>query len=292
PSLRYLGLVKNPVLTALPPDSATGAGWRLLLSFVADSFSYPTTSMSKRGLFSSFSTDEGLSWSAPQLLYVSRPEDQTFEDLAFARRGNVTYLAYHELSQNSGNPSARIYCGWFIGTDWAGQREVGSGRSPNIVVLGDSLYLGYLAADTLVGFRKALITSAEPAWYSSVRAFTAPEPVSDPQLLPRVDGSISIFCCGRNSGRIYHCRSTDGGITFTRQDDIVTSGAASLRLYYGGVRHYLFYKDHSNSPLTRLNALVSSDLGTTWQPGNPPVADALTMGSYTVASSANGQEHD
>ncbi|MEO0074167.1 MAG: S8 family serine peptidase, partial [candidate division WOR-3 bacterium] len=46
------------------------------------------------------------------------------------------------------------------------------------------------------------------------------------------------------------------------------------------------------SPLTRLNALVSSDLGTTWQPGNPPVADALTMGSYTVASSANGQEHD
>lgn len=291
-SLRYLGLVKDPVLTALPPDTAAGTDWRLLLVFAADSFSYPTTSMSKRGLFSSFSTDAGLTWSAPHILYVSRPEDQTFEALVTARRGNVTYLAYHELSQNSGNPSAKIYCGWFIGTDWTGQREVGIGRSPGIITLADTLYLVYLASDTVVAFRKALITSAEPVWYGTTPAFIAPEPISDPQVLPRADGSISIFCCGRSSGRIYHCRSSDGGITFVRQDDIVTSDAAMLRLFTDNRQHYLFYKDYSNPPFTRLAVLFSTDLGATWGSGAPLVTDALTVGTYAVTGSGSTQERD
>lgn len=291
-NLRYLGLVKDPVLIALPPDSASGTGWRLLLAFVADSFSYQTTSMSKRGLFSSFSTDQGLTWSAPQLLYISRPEDQTFEDLAIARRGNVSYLAYHEFSQNSGNPSAIVYCGWFIGTDWTGQREVGAGRSPHIVTLGDSLYLVYLASDTMVAFRKALITSAEPAWYGTVPVCTAAEPLNNPQVLARADGSISVFCSGKRSGRIYHYRSSDRGNTFARQEDIVTSGASSLKLFANSSRHYLFYKDYRNPPFVRLSALVSSDLGISWQAGAVPVTDALTIGSYCVAAGAEAPRHD
>ncbi|MBM3315559.1 hypothetical protein FJY71_06950, partial [candidate division WOR-3 bacterium] len=282
PGLRYLGLVKDPALSALPPDSSVGPGWRLLVVFAADSFSYPTTNMSKRGVFYSHSDDEGANWSEPELLFLSRPEDQTFASLSLARRRYVTYFAWDELSQNGGNPSSKVYCGWFVGTGWVGQRDLGAGRWPHAAALEDSLYLVYSASDSILLFRKGNVTMAEPVWVTNTQV-AAPEPVTDPQVCPGLAGRVNLLCCGRYSGRIYRYQSVDGGVTFSRMDDLAASAASMPRLFGEGRDKLLLFKDNTPAPFTRLSAMRTANWGEEWYVPVGVTESTLTLGSYSAA---------
>lgn len=282
PNLRYLGFVRDPVVSASPPDSVSGQIERLILAFVADSFNY-SYSVPQRGLFASRSTDRGLTWSDPELLMLSRPDNQTYENLTMARRGFVSYLALNEATElNGGGTAATIIVGWFVGADWYGSRNVGAGRWPHIATVADTLYLTYVFSDSVLVFNRAAIAMAEPAWGVPVQLHPG-EPVTDPQVCPGPDGRVNLFCAGRGSGRIYRYESVDGGATFYRASDICPAGGYAPRVFGDGASRVLLFRDYRQPPFARLAIYRSTDYGATWTSAAAATQNTLTLGGYAAA---------
>lgn len=269
--LRYLGLVAAPALH--PVDSFGGSTRPVLLTFCADSFAY-AYNPPRRMLFSSFTTDNGVNWSAPRPIHACQPFTQTVENTALAGRGEVSYLAYNDLTEIFGPAVANLYLGWFTGTDWAGSpRFVGRGRWPSLAVVDDTLYLASVRSDSSLGIIKYSITNPDPAVYFNTTVPTG-QRVSHPQVAVGPLGVIDVVCAGTHSGALLHYRSTDGGEFYNLLATPVQSGAALPRMQFSSNNYLLLYLDESATPFTRLSALLSTDAGTTWQ-SRPGIADTL-----------------
>jgi len=272
-NLRYLGLVKDPAVN-IRDNTA-------LLCFAADSFNY-AYGLPVRAIFYSFSTDGGYNWSTPAPIVLSRPYYYTYGHLKMASRDSVTYLVYEEVDLHQG-ASPNCYLGWFLYNQWANRLLIGSGKEPTLVCLLDTLYLAYLKNDSGIAVRKALVSQPEPNWLL-YKDINFSEPVSEPLILAGPNGVVNLFACTRNSGRIIHWRSVDGGANFTFQTEIASAGAKGLEIFSHPIAEsikFLIYLDKTRFPLTRLKSVRSFDFGSNWDTATT-VDSAITIGGFTL----------
>ena len=279
--IRYLGFARYPALTTVRVQSGTQD--TMLMAFCADSFLYGYNTP-RRAVFASSSTDGGNTWGSPLPLVMSSPTGVTFENLTMAGHGDVTYLAYNQLTAASPVPAmADVYLGYFAGTDWHGApQHVDSGRYPAATVLEDALYLTFAQSDSMVVLWKGSVALPEPASIGTT-TFAAGEPLAGLQIAVDTNGVADIFTTGLKSGRIGQFRSTDGGGTFARLNEPVSAGAAGVRLIRRDQQRLLVYEDASQGPFSRLTTLRSEDGGLTWSAAGTVVDSVFSIGSYDVA---------
>lgn len=273
PELRYLGLVKHPVLE--------GNQNSLILAFVADSFNYPY-GLPARALFFSYSSDRGATWHAPQPISISRPYYYTYENLCALSRDSVTYLAFNEVNLNPGGQPT-CYLGYFTGATWRNRLTVGTGRNPALATWSDTLYLAYITTDSLITLKKYPIPNLNPE-PPLTSQFRIDEPASEIKITVAPDGVVNIFCLSRTTGRLWQYRSQDGGNTFTLAGPLGGENARLPRLVSDPsmpATKLLLYLDESAPPLTRLVARISGDYGSTWGPGTT-VDSALNIGTFSA----------
>ncbi len=279
PRLRYLGLVRDPALG----DN----GSLTLLAFVADSFNY-TYGLPARAVFFSFSTDRGRNWSLPQLAVLSRPYYYTCENLQFVCRDSVFYLAFNETDLHPGAVPTS-YLGYFINDRWQGRQALGQGKQPSLAVYADTLYVLWLKTDSVLSFRKGLISTPTPSWllYTEI---THDQPLAEPQLSTGPEGRINLLVREKNTGRVLQFYSTDGGVSFNPDGELIAGSAGHMKLF--AVKNHdslriLVYQDQSNPVRTKLNLLRSPDFGATWS--SPLTIDsASSFGDYTLSCTSNG----
>ncbi|MEO0004911.1 MAG: S8 family peptidase [candidate division WOR-3 bacterium] len=273
-TLRYLGLVKDPVLSL--------NGNNAILAFVADSFNY-TYNLPVRAVFYSFSTDRGANWSSAIPITISRPYYYTYENLCMRVKDSVTYLAFTEIDLHQG-ASPTCHLGYLINTQWANRLTIGTGKQPSLATFLDTLYLAYLKNDSAIVFRKAVINLPEPNWLLFTE-INLTETITAPQITAGPDREVNIYACAKNSGRIIHLQSDDGGENFTPQADIVSNGAHMPKLFShtpADSIKFLIYQDKSQLPFTRLKIARSFDWGRNWDAGYT-IDSALTIGNYTLS---------
>jgi hypothetical protein len=279
-NLRYFGLVRDPAL--LTVGSQSGSRDTCLLAFVADSFAYGYNPP-RRAVFASFTPDRGNTWADATPIVNSRPFDNTFENLAMAGHGFVSYLAYNDLTATSGAaPGTNVYLGWFIGTDWYGSPQwIGSGRYPSIALAGDTLYLAFVRAESaLVLYKASVVMPAPEPLLTTI--FNAGEAVTNPQVALGPDGTVDIVAATLRTGRVITFRSSDGGATFGPEREIVAAGARAARLIQNGAQLFLLYEDDSQTPFTKLTLKRSTDLGANWTQGKNVTDSTASIGSFTT----------
>jgi hypothetical protein len=291
-SIRFLGFARGLALHTVQAQS--GSRDTLLMTFCADSFRYGYNVPPRRAIFASSSTDGGGTWGSPLPLAISAggspSSGPTFENLTMVGHGNVTYLAYNQLTAASPVPAAaNVYLGYFAGTDWSGPPQlVASGRYPTTAVLEDTLYLAFvqsdsLYSDSLVTLWKASVALPQPAPLGTT-TFAAGEPLAGLQVSATDDGTVDIVTTGLKSGRIVQFRSTDGGATFNKLNEPVAAGAARTRLVGNEQQRLLVYEDRSQNAFSRLAALSSLDGGSTWSPAGTVTDNVFSIGGFDLAS--------
>lgn len=271
PTLRYLGMVKEPALAANRQLA--------LLTFTADSFNY-TYGLPKRALFFSASQDGGRNWSPPSVIIVSNPYFYTYENLQLLARDSVFYLTFNELDLHVGG-APTCYLGYFINQRWQGRQTLGSGKQPHMAIYADTLYLTWLKNDSVVSFYKALISSPAPSriLYTEI---AHNQPLSAPQVSPQPRGGIILLVQEKGSGRVLKFYSQDGGVNFASGSEVVSAGADRIKLVsIPGVDslRLLLYQDQSGPVRTKLTLRRSLDWGSTW---DEPVAidSGFSFGDY------------
>jgi hypothetical protein len=283
-NIRFLGFARGLALHAL--QAQPGSRDTLLMTFCADSFAYGFTAP-QRAVFASSSTDGGSNWSSPLPLVMSSPSGPTFENLTMAGHGNVSYMAYDQLTPANPVPAtANAYLGYFLGTTWHGApRLIAPGRYPAVTVLGDTLYLAFVQSDTLVVLWKASVALPEPESLQAT-TFTAGEPIAGIQIAVGANSVTDIITTGLGSGRIAQFRSTDGGATFNKLGEPVAGGAAHTRLIADGQKRLLAFEDRSQNAFSRLAALSSADGGVNWSPAGTVTDSVFSIGSFDLLSDA------
>jgi len=282
-NVRYLGFARALALSTV--QSQSGSQDTLLMAFCADSFAYGYNPPA-RALFADVSTDAGVTWSAPTPVVMSAPYSTTFENLAMASHSYVTYLTYDELAAANRAPAAaNVYLGYFVGTNWQGATFVASDRYPALAVLADTLYLASVQSDSLVALRKYSVALPDPALVQVIN-FSAGELLAGLQIAAGANGLVDIITTGLKSGRITQFRSTDGGATFTKQNEPVATGAAKTRLIGDGQQRLLLYEDISQDAFSRLAALRSDDDGSTWNQAGTVADSVFSIGGFDVMPDA------
>jgi hypothetical protein len=283
-SARFLGFARALALSTVQVQS--GSQDTLLMAFCADSFAYGYNPP-RRAVLTSASTNAGASWSAPSSVVMSAPYGTTYENLAMAGHGYVTYLAYNELAVALRGPAAaNVYLGYFVGTNWHGAPLfIATGRYPAVAVLKDTLYLTFVQPDSTVALWKASIALPDPE-PARTTTFAAGEALAGLQMAVDTNGQVDIITTGLKSGRIAQFRSTDGGATFARLNEPVTGGAARARLLRDGQQRLLLYEDVSQNPFSRLAALHSEDDGLTWNPAGTVTDNVFSIGGFDLVPEA------
>jgi hypothetical protein len=290
-SIRFLGFARGLALHTVQAQS--GSRDTLLMTFCADSFAYGFTPP-KRAVFASSSTDGGSTWGSPVPLVMSAPpgqaSDATFENLTMAGHGNLTYLAYNQLTPANPAPAtANVYLGYFFGADWHGSPQLlAPGRYPTMAVLGDTLYLAFvqsdsLYSDSLVTLWKASVALPQPTPLATT-TFAAGEPLAGLQIAVGPNGVTDIITTGLKSGRIAQFRSTDGGATFNKLSEPVAGGAARTRLIAVDQQRLLAFEDRSQNAFSRLAALSSADGGVNWSPAGTVADSVFSIGGFDLLS--------
>ncbi len=286
-SLGYLGLVRDPALFRSADSANT------FLAFVADSFAYGYNPPRRAVFASRLDTTTG-TWSAPVPIALSAQATQlqaeTYENLDFAGRGFVSYLAFNNLASDfRTRPRTNVYVGHFVGGDWVGSEHVGPGRSPKITVLGDTLLLATLGDDSTVTLYRASIVMAEPVW-----GLPSPVPIgvaaNHLELSADDDGVVVVVVQTVSDSRILMLRSTDRGATFAPATELAGPDAQAPRLARSGDDLVLLYQDASEPPFTRLAALHSDDRGATWTERTPATDSTLSLGGYAAEFGPSGLE--
>lgn len=273
PTLRYLGLVKDPALCQTEEN--------LILTFVADSFNYPY-GLPCRALFFSYSNDRGETWSVPHPVSISRPYYYTYENLQMVSQDSITYLAFNEVNLNP-NGQPVCYLGYFNRLTWRNRLTVGTGKCPALAIFADTIYLVYLANDSIVTFKKYSIAQPDPTLLLTSQ-FNLNEPLSELKISVGPNGLINVIVLTRTTGKIVQVKSTDGGNTFAPTGDLVAQSARMIKLFFNPESDsvkLLLYIDESNLPFTRLIAKLSFNHGTTWNIGLV-VDSALNIGDFTA----------
>jgi hypothetical protein len=280
-NVRFLGFARG--LTLHTVQAQSGSQDTLLMAFCADSFAYGFTAP-RRAVFASSSTDGGSNWSSPLPLIMSSPSGPTFENLTMAGHGNVSYVAFNQLTPANPAPAtANVYLGYFIGTDWHGNPQmIAPGRYPAVTVLGDTLYLAFVQSDSLVELWKASVESPEPESLPAA-TFAAGEPLAGLQIAVGTNGVADIITTGLKSGRIAQFRTTDGGVTFARLNEPVAAGAARTRMIQHDPQRLIVYEDRSQSVFSRLATLGSEDNGLTWNPAGTVTDSVFSIGGFDFA---------
>lgn len=272
-NLRYLGLIKDPALSL--------NGNNAILAFIADSFSY-SYNLPVRALFYSFSTDRGANWSSPTPVVISRPYYHTYENLCMSVKDSVTYLAFNEVDLHQG-ASPTCYLGYFINTEWKSCLTIGTGKEPSLANFLDTLYIAYLKKDSTIVLRKAVITQPAPNWLFFTE-LNLTEPITAPQITAGPDREVNIYACAKNSGKIIHLHSDDGGENFIPQPDIVSNRAHMPKLFshpsVDSIK-FLIYQDKLILPYTKLKLARSFDWGKNWDTGYT-LDSTLTISNYTL----------
>ena len=281
-NVRFLGFARGLALHTVQAQS--GSRDSLLMVFCADSFAYGYNAP-RRAVFASSSINGGGTWSSPLPLVMSSPSGATFENLTMAGHGDVTYLAYNQLTLATPAPAAAsVYLGYFVGTDWNGDPQlVGPGRYPATAVQADTLYLAFVQSDSLVVLWKASVALPEPAQLLAT-TFVAGEPLVGLQIAVGTNGIADIFTTGLKSGRITQFRSTDGGATFTALNEPVADGAARTRLIRNGQQRLLAYEYRSQNAFSRLATLSSGDDGLTWNSAGTVTDSVFSIGSFDLVA--------
>ena len=284
-SVRFLGFARGLALHTV--EAQSGSRDTLVMTFCADSFRYSGSFPPRRAVFASSSTDGGSTWGSPLPLvisgYGSPSSGPTFENLTMVGRGNVTYLAYNQLTSDYPMPAvASVYLGYFIGNDWHGApRLIAPGRYPAATVLKDTLYLAFAQSDSQVVTWKASVALPEPESLQAT-TFTAGEPLTGIQIAVAANRVIDIVTTGLKSGRIAQFRSTDGGVTFNRLNEPVAGGAARTRLIGNDQQRLLAYEDRSQNAYSRLATLNSADGGVSWSPAGTVVDSVFSVGGFDL----------
>jgi hypothetical protein len=281
-NVRYLGFARALALNTVQTQS--GSQDTLLMTFCADSFAYGYNPP-RRAIFAGVSTNAGTSWGEPASVVMSAPYGTTFENLAMAGHGYVSYLTYNELAVPQHSPAAaNVYLGYFVGPDWHGTPQlVASGRYPVVAALADTLYLAFVQSESLVVVQKWSVTLPDPT-LAQTTTFTAGEPTARPQIDPDTNGLVDIFATGLKSGRITQFRSTDGAATFAKLNELVAAGAAGTRLVQNGQQRLLLYEDRSLNAFSRLATLRSEDNGLTWTPAGVVAESLFSVGGFDVVA--------
>jgi len=281
-SVRFLGFARGLALHTVQAES--GSHDTMLMTFCADSFAYGYTAP-RRAVFASTSTDAGTTWGSPLPLVVSSPSGPTYENIAMAGRGNVTYLVYNQLTPASPSPAAAsVYLGYFIGAEWQGApQQIAAGRYPAVTILEDTLYLACVQSESLIVLWKASVALPQPDSTQST-TFSAGEPLSGLQIAARTDGVVDIIATGLKSGRIAQFRTIDGGIAFTKLNEPVAAGAERTRLVEHGPRRLLVYEDQSRDAFAGLATVASEDDGLTWNPSGTVTDSVFSIGGFDFTS--------
>ena len=255
---------------------------RLFLIYSADTLLNPSSPV-YRGLYYSYSNNQGQTWSNPQSIFLTVTYNMSIPSASVTGKDSIIYLSWQDLLPQAPNqPKPNIYLGYFTQTTWHQGPSIDSGKNPNIFIEGNELLSAYTINDSVLYFRKADISYITPLLLPRVMVGTFNEPIINPVVLADSIGEIELFAVGLHSQTIYHYKSNDDGITFQSQS-VIDNAATALKGYIVGNTIYLFYKDCSNTPHVKLAMKKSFDGGSTWSDKKSVTNELLTIGDFSCA---------
>jgi hypothetical protein len=275
PNIINTSMTSTPLLYKTQSD-------RLFLIYSADTLLNPSSPV-YRGLYYSYSNNQGQTWSNPQSIFLSVTYNMSIPSASITGKDSVVYVSWQDLLPQAPNqPKPNIYLGYFIQTTWHQGPAIDSGKYPNICIKGNELLSTYTIDDSILYFRKADISFSTPLLLPRVMVGAFIEPIINPVVLADSFGEIEIFAVGLHSQIIYHYKSTDNGISFQSLTNI-DGIASSLKAQVIGNTIYLLYKDYSNTPQVKLALRKSTDGGNTWSDKKSVTNELLTIGDFSFA---------
>ncbi|MEO0092607.1 MAG: S8 family serine peptidase [candidate division WOR-3 bacterium] len=271
-NLINIGLIKSPQLIKTQQN-------RLLLVYSCDTFRYSTH---HRGIFYSYSNNQGQNWTNARNIFFTPTHNISIQIISYTLNGSKTFLAWQDLlPQAPALPITRIYFGYFTDTIWhpLSSPEL-TGKSPNIFLDNNYLYLVYTNPDSVLLFDKSYSNNLQFTNPIAVNIFN--EPIINPVVI--VDSIINIFALGVKSHNIYHFQSFDNGSTF-QSLSLVDTTAGAIQVQSIGDTIYLIYKDYSNAPFTKLSLKKSIDNGNTWSDKKVIIDDLTSLGDFAFTLS-------
>ncbi|MCX8014930.1 MAG: S8 family serine peptidase, partial [candidate division WOR-3 bacterium] len=284
-TIEPLSNLRNISLTQTPQVFKT-ANNRLFIFYAGDTLLNLSGPVYK-GLFYSFSTNQGQSWSAPQMFFLTTTYNMAIPALQITGKDSVMYVAWQDLLPQAPNlPITRLYLRYFINTTPAPViTDLGFGKNPHLMVKDTNLYIVYTNPDSILYLRKASVYYLTPVLYPTpIPIATFTEPIISPWVLIDSFGEIEVFAISQHSQRIFHYNSTDNGNTFSLRP-IVDSFAGTLKAQIIGNTIYLVYKDYSQVPLTKLVFRKSTNGGLSWSEKKVIKSDLLSLGDFSLAVS-------
>ncbi|MCX7785935.1 MAG: S8 family serine peptidase [candidate division WOR-3 bacterium] len=273
-NLSNISLIKSPQLIKTNQN-------RLLLIYSADSFRYSTQ---HRGVFYSYSNNQGQTWSNAKNIYFTPTHNISIQTISYALNGSKTFLAWQDLLPQAPTlPIPRIYFGYFVDTTWNSlSAPILTGKNPNIFAKNNYLYLVYTNPDSILLFDKSYTSNLQFTNPIAVNIFN--EPIINPLII--VDSVVNIFAIGVKSHRIYQFQSFDNGFTFQPLPFVDTT-ASAIQVQSLGDTIYLLYKDYTSIPYTKLSLKKSIDQGNTWSTKIAVTDNLTTLGDFAFILSGD-----
>jgi hypothetical protein len=275
PNLLNLSMVKSPQLFKTASD-------RIFIFFAADTFAPGQTNPCR--LISSYSNDLGQTWSNPRSVFNTATYNMSIPEISVSGKDSVVYLVWQDLLPQAPNaPITNLYLGHFVNTAHPPNLNLGNGKSPNLCIKTNSLYITYTNPDSVLYFRRADISNITPSLYTPKVVNLFEEPIANPTVIVDSLGEIEIFVEGLQTQKLYHFTSSDNGENF-QQNLHIDSLVSDVQARLTGNTINLIYKDYNVSPgKTKLSIKKSTDGGTTWSDKNTVVNNSLSLGSFSFA---------
>jgi hypothetical protein len=272
-NLKDIPRVKEPILSYSEPATDTN-----FIFYTADNF-YGFDTFPRRALYYAYTTDAGNTWSQPITITPATIGLGCRTPSAVAGSGQ-TYVVW-QSSPAPNEEVGNIYFGFFKNIVWQGEVLLNQGKFPDIYLRSDTLYLVFVASDTLINFQRGIIFNDSIHWEARILVDHFSENIISPQILLDSLNEIEIFATGLKSGKIYHFRSVDNIYSFELRPNPVNTDASAFQAYIMGNTIHLIYKNYSQSPFVKISYLTSNNGGDIW---NPPISvtdDLLTIGAFS-----------
>jgi hypothetical protein len=271
PNLRNINLANSSQIYKSPSN-------RLFIFYAADVF-LSASGPPYKGLFYSYSNNQGQTWSNPQRHALTYADRMSIPNVTVTGKDSVVYVVWQDLlPQAPYQPITKLYLENFVGTNTYPQTSLGSGKNPHIFAKEDTLYITYTYPDSVLYLCKAIITNPYfPVLQTPVIIERFNEPIINPTVIVDSLNKVQIFALGLKSQIIYHYQSTSSNIV------PIDSFAAAIKVQVIGNSIYLICKDYTNSPFIKLSLIKSSDGGNTWNQKGSITENLLTMGDFSFA---------
>ncbi|MEO0076367.1 MAG: S8 family serine peptidase [candidate division WOR-3 bacterium] len=275
--------LRNINLTQSPQFFQT-ANNRLFIFYAGDTLLNLSGPVYK-GLFYSYSLNQGQTWSTPQLTFLTTTYNMAIPTVSISGKDSVLYVAWQDLLPQAPNlPITRLYLKYFINTTPSTvTTDLGFGKNPNLTVKDTNLYIVYTNSDSNLYFRKASVYYITPVLYPTPMLIASlSEPIISPCVIVDSMGEIEVFATGQHSQKIFHYNSGDNGNTFNLQP-IVDSFAGTIKSQGIGNTIYLVYKDYSSAPFVKLSFRKSTNGGLSWSDKKTVTSDLFSLGDFSIA---------